>query len=76
MQSEIVDDAMVTDINLTNLIINEVQVFIFTLRWVIYEFYNFKGLKAEGLLSGNDFEALEDDIVYLIHKVAVKEQVL
>jgi hypothetical protein len=29
-------------INFTNLIINEVQLFIFTLRWVVFEFYGFK----------------------------------
>jgi len=41
------------------------------MRWVVFEFYDFKGLKNEGLLQTNDFEALEDDIVYIIHKATV-----
>ena len=66
----------VQDINLTNQLVGEVQLFIFTMRWVIYEFYQFKKLKKEKLLVSGDFEALEDDIVFIIHKLVMKEQVL
>lgn len=59
----------VGDINLTNQLIGEVQGFIFVMRWLIYEFYGFKGLKQEGLLNAADFDALEDDMLYIIHKV-------
>ena len=30
------------EINLTNQLIGEVQHFIFVMRWVIYQFYNFR----------------------------------
>ena len=65
----------VGDINLTNQLIGEVQGFIFVMRWLIYEFYGFKGLKQEGLLSAADFDALEDDMLYIIHKVTCVNQV-
>lgn len=63
------------EINLTNLIINEVQLFIFTLRWMIYEFYDFRTLKKEGLLKRSDFDSLEDDVVYLMHRATVQDGV-
>lgn len=66
----------VQDINLTNQLVGEVQLFIFTMRWVIYEFYQFKKLKKEKLLVSGDFEALEDDIVFILHKLVMKQQVL
>ena len=72
-QNDITDN--VEDINLTNQLIGEVQGFIFVMRWLIYEFYGFKSLKQEGLLSAADFDALEDDILYIIHKVTCVNQV-
>ena len=45
------------------------------MRWLIYEFYQFKTLKQEGLLTAADFEMLEDDVIYLIHKVTCVNQV-
>lgn len=62
--------------NLTNQLVGEVQLFIFTMRWVMYEFYQFKALRKEDLLVAGDFEALEDDLVFIIHKIVMKDQVL
>ena len=39
------DAPKIEDINLTNQIIGEVQGFILVMRWLVYEFYSFKGLK-------------------------------
>lgn len=61
----------IEDINLTNQVIGEVQGFIFIMRWLVYEFYNFKYLKQEGYLQGSDFEAIEEDVLYLLHKKTV-----
>lgn len=69
------NDEEVTDINLTNQLIGEVQGFIFIMRWFIYEFYSFKQLKSDGLLQYTDFEALEDDLLYTIHQVTVQNGV-
>ena len=33
-------------------------------------------MKKEGILSSNDFDQLEDDIIYVLHKAVVKNQVL
>ena len=46
------------------------------MRWVMYEFYQFKALRKEQLLVAGDFEALEDDLVFIIHKIVMKDQVL
>jgi hypothetical protein len=46
------------------------------MRWVLYEFYNFRKMKKEGILDKTDFEMLEDDIIYVLHKVIVKDDVL
>tara|TARA_B110000305_G_scaffold19311_1_gene17848 strand:+ start:181 stop:471 length:291 start_codon:yes stop_codon:yes gene_type:complete len=45
------------------------------MRWFIYEFYSFKQLKSDGLLQFTDFEALEDDLLYTIHKITVQQGV-
>lgn len=45
------------------------------MRWVIYEFYNFKLLEKEKLLSRNDFTAIDDDMVFILHKTTVKDEV-
>lgn len=42
---------------------------------MIYEFYDFRTLKKQGLLKSTDFDSLEDDIVFLIHRVTVQEGV-
>ena len=41
------------------------------MRWFIYEFYGFRQFKLEGLIFPKDFDAIEDDILYIIHKVTV-----
>lgn len=41
------------------------------MRWLIYEFYGFRQLKQEGLIFSKDFDAIEDDVLYIIHKVTV-----
>jgi hypothetical protein len=69
------EDADINEINLTNQLIGEVQAFSFLMRWVIYEFYQFKRLKQEGQLQAGDFEALEDDLLFMIHKIIVKDEV-
>jgi len=63
------------DINLTNQLIGEVQAFIFVIRWLIYEFYQFKQLKRDKLLRAQDYDALEDDMLYIIHKITVSKDV-
>mmetsp|Transcript_40702 Transcript_40702/g.62123 ORF Transcript_40702/g.62123 Transcript_40702/m.62123 type:complete len:117 (+) Transcript_40702:1618-1968(+) len=45
------------------------------MRWLVYEFYQFKALKQEGLLLFSDFEALEEDILFILHKLTVKDEV-
>lgn len=45
------------------------------MRWLVYEFYQFKQLRQDGLLAGSDFEALEDDILFILHKVTVNDVV-
>jgi len=62
-------------INMTNQLIGEVQAFIFVLRWMLYEFYQFKEYKKEGYIGTNDFEAIEEDLVFIIHKRVVNEDV-
>lgn len=69
------DAADINDINLTNQIIGEVQGFILVMRWLVYEFYNFKSLKQDGFLQGADFEAIEDDVLFIIHKKTVHKEV-
>ena len=63
------------DINLTNQLIGEAQAFILIIRWLIYEFYQFKILKMERLLVGQDFDALEDDMLFIIHKITISKDV-
>lgn len=60
------------EVNLTNQLIGEVQHFIFVMRWVIYQFYNFRLLERENLLGKEDFKALDDDVIFILHKVAIK----
>ena len=45
------------------------------MRWLVYEFYNFRALKQEGLLRAADFEAIEDDVLFIIHKKTVQKEV-
>lgn len=75
MMEEEGQDIDINDINLTNQIIGEVQGFILVMRWLVYEFYNFKYLKQEGYLQGADFEAIEDDVLFIIHKKTVHKEV-
>ena len=51
-----------TKVNLTNQLIGEVQAFILVLRWMLYEFYQFKDYKKEGFIAPTDFEAIEEDL--------------
>lgn len=46
------------------------------MRWLIYEFYGFKFHKKQGYLSAQDFNELEDDMLYILHKATVKDKVL
>ena len=63
------------DINLTNQLIGEVQAFIHVMRWLVYEFYGFRSLKQGGYLKAVDFEAIEEDVLFLIHKKTVYKEV-
>lgn len=45
------------------------------MRWLVHEFYQFKKLKNDGLLELADFQALEDDLLFLLHKITVGDQV-
>lgn len=63
------------EINLTNQLIGEVQGFIFVMRWVIYQFYNFRQMERDKLLVKDDFKALDDDVIFILHKVTIKGQV-
>ena len=38
---------------------------------MIYELYQFKSLKKEGLLTPDDFDAIEEDLLYVVHKRVV-----
>jgi hypothetical protein len=42
---------------------------------MLYEFYQFKEYKKEKLISGNDFEAIEEDLEFIIHKKVVSGEV-
>ena len=64
------------EINLTNQLLGETQVFILTMRVVLYEFYCIRNLKQEGLLQHQDFDSLEDDIFYIIQRMVVRADVL
>jgi len=57
----------IEDIHLTNQIIGEVQVFIFVMRLLVFEFYGFRKLQNEGVISVTVFEALEEDILFILH---------
>jgi hypothetical protein len=41
------------------------------MRWLVYEFYEFKEL---GLMK-EDFEAIEDDVLYIIHRNIVCKEI-
>lgn len=69
------DGPKIEDINLTNQIIGEVQGFILVMRWLVYEFYNLKSLKQRGYLKAADFEAIEEDVLFMIHKMTVIDEV-
>ena len=56
---------------MTNQLIGEVQGFIYVMRWLVYEFYEFKDL---GLMK-EDFEAIEDDVLFIIHKNIVCREI-
>ena len=45
------------------------------MRWLVYEFYNFKYLRGEGYLQSADFEAIEDDVLFILHKKIVQKEV-
>ena len=45
------------------------------MRWLVYDFYNFRVLKHKGLLQAADFEAIEEDLLFMIHKMTVKDEV-
>tara|TARA_B110000285_G_C14681278_1_gene404798 strand:+ start:369 stop:569 length:201 start_codon:yes stop_codon:yes gene_type:complete len=38
---------------------------------MLYEFYQFKEYKKEKLIAGTDFEAIEEDLEFIIHKKTV-----
>ena len=61
----------IEDVNLTNQIIGEVQGFVLVMRWLVYEFYSFKALKQRGYLKSCDFQAIEEDVLFMIHKLVV-----
>jgi len=45
------------------------------MRWLVFEFYDFRELKFEGLIQASDFEAIEDDVLFIIHKKTVYKEV-
>jgi hypothetical protein len=71
------DDLMeeATKVNVTNQLIGEVQAFILVLRLMLYEFYQFKEYKKEGFIGSSDFEAIDEDLIFIIHKRVVNEDV-
>ena len=42
---------------------------------MLFEFYQFKEYKKEKLIAGCDFEAIEEDLEFIIHKKVVSEEV-
>ena len=68
-------ETQVNEINLANQLIGEVQGFIFIMRWLIYEFYQFKRFSQNGYLKFSDLEALKEDILYVCHKIIVGKEV-
>ena len=68
-------ETQVNEINLANQLIGEVQGFIFVMRWLIYEFYQFKKLCQQGYLQFQDLEALKEDILFICHKMIVGKEV-
>lgn len=77
MDAEEQDETTETqEINLANQLVGETQVFIHTMRVVLYEFYGIRALKQEGLLQHQDFDNLEDDIFFIIQKLTIKDSVL
>jgi hypothetical protein len=65
----------VEDTNLANQLIGEVQGFIFIMRWLIYEFYQFKKFSKQGYLQFTDLDALKEDILFICHKIIVGKEV-
>ena len=51
------------------------QGFIFVVRWLIYEFYQFKKYSKQGLLNFSDLDALKEDILFIVHKITVGQEV-
>ena len=68
-------NTQVNEINLANQLIGEVQGFIFVVRWLIYEFYQFKKFNQQGYLQFQDMEALKEDILFICHKIIVGNEV-
>ena len=42
---------------------------------MLFEFYQFRDFKKEKLIAGCDFEAIEEDLEFIIHKKVVIEEV-
>ena len=42
---------------------------------MLFEFYQFKEYRKEKLIAGSDFEAIEEDLEFIIHKKVVSEDV-
>ena len=62
-------------INLADQLTGEVQGFIYVMRWLVYEFYQFKKLRQLGFLMMSDFEALEEDVLFILNKLVVTKEV-
>ena len=69
------DTPDITEINLTNQLIGEVQAFVFVMRCQVYDFYGFRQLKDDGLIDQDDFGAIEDDVLFIIHSQTVSKEV-
>lgn len=66
----------VEDVNFSNQVIGEVQQFILVIKWLVREFYNFDVLERKYLTKSGDFEAIEEDLLFSIHKMTVQGEVL
>lgn len=42
---------------------------------MLYEFYQFKEYKKQNYIESSDFEAIEEDLVYIIHKKVADKKV-
>ena len=45
------------------------------MRWFLMEFYQFRKMKSQRILEQSDVEALDDDILFILHKVTVSSEV-